>query len=89
MQSGLPTFAPPSNETSQLLVYHLAHSLSPSAQEREAALAWLQACQAEPGFQHCLIEVVAARELGKEVRTQAVLYFKNCLDKYWKSIGKQ
>lgn len=85
--NGVPSFSPLTQETYHILIYHLTHSISPHAQEREAALAWLQACQAAPGFQSSLIDVVGNREQPNEVRTQAVLYFKNCLPKYWKNVG--
>jgi hypothetical protein len=83
-----PTFSPLDADTSQTLLFHLNNSISPESHAREAALAWLQACEGLPGFLYSLVEVVGARELPITVRTQAVLYFKNCLDKYWRR-GKQ
>lgn len=67
------------------LLEHLENTLSYNAQARETALAWLQQYQTQRGFQLCLVEVVAARrQLSVPVRTQAALFFKNSIDKYWR-----
>lgn len=87
--SQIPVFSPISHQTSQELLYHLNNSISPAAEEREAALAWLQSCQTLPGFHPCLIDIVAAKELPLQVRTQSILLFKNGIDRHWRRGAKE
>ena len=65
------------------LVAALAAGSSINAQERSAGEAFLNQHETQQGFQYELLRVVSSRSLPDEVRLQAILLFKNCIDKYW------
>lgn len=65
------------------LVAALAACGSASAQERHAAEAFLRQHEKQQGFQYELLRVVGSRTLPEIIRLQAVVLFKNCLDRYW------
>jgi hypothetical protein len=72
----------------QELVGALSSATSYNAAEREAATTYLEQCQPLPGFLTALIETVAQKgALPVEIRTQAVLFFKNSLERCWRKLG--
>lgn len=67
------------------LVAALAAGLSVNAGERDASRQFLAEHQGQPGFQYELIRIVAARNtLDVNVRLQAVIQFKNGIERYWR-----
>ena len=68
------------------LVAALQATLSPDHELRHSAEAQLKEWEtAAPDFLASLLQIVAAKDaLDLTVRVQAVLYFKNSLDKYWR-----
>jgi hypothetical protein len=65
------------------LVAALGAGLSMNAQERAAGEAFLQQNETQQGFHYSLLTVVLSRSLPDEVRLQAILLFKNGIEKYW------
>ena len=66
------------------LVAVLSSASSHVQNERDAAVSFLEQHQQQQGFQYELVKVVAVKSLPVNVRTQAILFFKNGLDKYWR-----
>jgi len=70
------------------LLAALSSSYSYNQQERDAALQFLQQCQPLPGFLLSLVEAVGQSKgeakIPTEIRTQAILFFKNSIDRYWR-----
>jgi hypothetical protein len=67
------------------LVAALAAGLSANADEREASRQFLQQHQDQPGFQYELVTIVTARDtLDVNVRLQAIIQFKNGIERYWR-----
>lgn len=71
------------------LLSALASALSPTQELRAASLAQLQAWTTLPGFYSSLVEIFANKELElgegtREIRLQAVVQFKNGVEKYWR-----
>lgn len=71
------------------LVNALASALSPVHDSRVASLALLQSWSALPGFYSSLLQVFTGADLqlgtqADSVRLQAVVLFKNGVDKYWR-----
>lgn len=67
----------------------LASALSPAPAERDSSLAQLQAWSTVPGYFSSLVEIFANRQLAlgpgsRDIRLQAVVQFKNGVDKYWR-----
>jgi hypothetical protein len=67
----------------------LASALSPNEIERAASLAQLQSWATVPGYYSSLVEIFANRALqlgpaSREIKLQAVVQFKNGVDKYWR-----
>ena len=69
----------------QLITDALRSASSSEASVREEATACLQSFQLSRGFLASLLSVVGSREqVDTRIRTQAVLLFKNALDKAWR-----
>lgn len=71
------------------LLSALASALSPTEELRTASLAQLQSWTTLPGFYSSLVEIFANKELElgngtREIRLQAVVQFKNGVEKYWR-----
>ncbi|XP_052173406.1 uncharacterized protein LOC127788817 [Diospyros lotus] len=65
----------------------LANSLSGDQSLRKPAESALAQSESRPGFCSLLMEVITARDLAAQVdvRLLASVYFKNCLNKYWRN----
>ncbi|CAN6200368.1 unnamed protein product [Urochloa humidicola] len=64
----------------------LVNSLSADEATRRPAEAALAQCEVRPGFCSCLLEIISARGLAcrEDVRLLATVYFKNCINRYWR-----
>eukprot|EP00850_Spirogloea_muscicola_P012417 SM000080S22932 [mRNA] locus=s80:226582:234777:+ [translate_table: standard] len=66
----------------------LAAALSQAEDERRPAEAALAACEARPGFCSCLLEVIAAKDAAEVqggARWLAAVYFKNSINRFWRT----
>ncbi|KAG2272544.1 hypothetical protein Bca52824_067099 [Brassica carinata] len=65
----------------------LANSMSGDESVRRPAEAALAQSESRPGFCSCLMEVIASKDLVShvDVRLMASVYFKNSINRYWKS----
>ncbi|RID64164.1 hypothetical protein BRARA_E03120 [Brassica rapa] len=65
----------------------LANSMSGDENVRRPAEAALAQSESRPGFCSCLMEVIASKDLVShvDVRLMASVYFKNSINRYWKS----
>jgi len=54
---------------------------------RKPAEATLAACENRPGFCSCLLEIIGAKDLEQQsdARWLASVYFKNSINRYWRS----
>ncbi|GAA6025975.1 hypothetical protein JCM11491_006406 [Sporobolomyces phaffii] len=81
----MSTIAPPSHPGQVISALSLA--LSPSPTARAESLGALQAWSILPGYYSYLVNIfadAAQREVDDQVRLQALLQFKNGVDKYWR-----
>ncbi|KAK1321977.1 hypothetical protein QJS10_CPA03g01187 [Acorus calamus] len=64
----------------------LGNSLSPDESLRRPAESSLSQAELRPGFCSCLLEIIVAKDLVSQVdvRLNAALYFKNCINRYWR-----
>lgn len=79
----------PAPEELHPLLTSLASALSPSQEQRQASLAQLQAWTTLPGYYASLVEIFSRRELelgtsAREIRLQAVVQFKNGVERHWR-----
>lgn len=65
----------------------LTNSLSGEQSVRKPAEAALAQSENRPGFCSCLMEVITAKDLASQVdvRLMASVYFKNSINRYWRS----
>ncbi|KAK9290028.1 hypothetical protein L1049_008191 [Liquidambar formosana] len=65
----------------------LANSLSGDESLRKPAETALSQSESRPGFCSCLMEVITAKDLASQVdvRLMASVYFKNSINRYWRS----
>ncbi|CAI0413047.1 unnamed protein product [Linum tenue] len=65
----------------------LANSMSGDESVRKPAEAALSQSENRPGFCSCLMEVITAKDLVSQVdvRLMATVYFKNSINRYWRS----
>ncbi|KAG2295009.1 hypothetical protein Bca52824_041678 [Brassica carinata] len=65
----------------------LANSMSGDESVRRPAEAALSQSESRPGFCSCLMEVIASKDLVShvDVRLMASVYFKNSINRHWKS----
>jgi len=65
----------------------LANSMSGDETVRRPAEAALSLSESRPGFCSCLMEVIASKDLVShvDVRLMASVYFKNSINRHWKS----
>ncbi|XP_024929738.3 uncharacterized protein LOC107434824 isoform X2 [Ziziphus jujuba] len=65
----------------------LTNSLSRDESIRKPAEAALAQGEARPGFCSCLMEIITAKDLASQVdvRLLATVYFKNSVNRYWRS----
>ena len=61
----------------QAIYAALASTLSPDAQQRQAAEAALKGWEGQPGYVSSLFRVVNSTEVAVEVRQAGIVYFKN------------
>lgn len=74
----------------ELLAEALSNSLNPDEAIRRPIEDQLKQWETTPGFYSSLLELVSMREqVGVTVRIQAILYFKNGLDKYWRKTSSK
>jgi hypothetical protein len=77
--------ASPSEVTSALSL-----ALSPSPETRSSSLAALQAWSTLPGYYSYLVNIFnSATQVEDQVRLQALLQFKNGVDKYWRKTANK
>jgi hypothetical protein len=67
----------------QAIYAALASTLSPDAQQRQAAEAALKGWEGQPGYVSSLFRVVNSTEVAVEVRQAGIVYFKNIVNKHW------
>ncbi|CAN1333747.1 Ipo11 [Linum perenne] len=65
----------------------LTNSMSGDVSVRKPAEAALSQSESRPGFCSCLMEVITAKDLVAQVdvRLMATVYFKNSINRYWRS----
>ncbi|KAJ4704392.1 importin-11-like [Melia azedarach] len=65
----------------------LANSMSGDESIRKPAEAALSQSESRPGFCSCLMEVITAKDLAPQVdvRLMASVYFKNSINRYWRT----
>lgn len=65
----------------------LANSMSGDERVRKPAEAALGEFESRPGFCSCLMEVITAKDLASQVdvRLMASVYFKNSVNRYWRT----
>ncbi|KAM3372336.1 hypothetical protein ACQJBY_019302 [Aegilops geniculata] len=65
----------------------LANSLSGDEATRHPAESALAQCEPRPGFCSCLLEIISARgsSCREDVRLLATVYFKNSINRYWRT----
>lgn len=75
--------------TEEQLVAALDAASSSVQQHRQQATDFLTQLGPQSEFQWHLVQIVATRHLQTNLRLQAILLFKNGLDRYWRSIGSR
>jgi hypothetical protein len=87
--SASSTIGPPSSPAEVITALSLA--LSPSPESRAQSLSALQAWSILPGYYSYLVKIFIERggAIDDGVRLQALLQFKNGVDKYWRRTANQ
>ena len=72
------------NSAGQLVVACLGEASSQNPASIKQAEARLKQWETEPGFYSTLLNIFTDLSLDVHIRWQAVLYFKNGVDRYWR-----